>query len=137
MSYRPQARSTAARAIAWLSRSDAPASVTTTQLAEAIGVARDSLSTLLNAAVRHGALVKQTDNGRALYSLPEGRQAQAEVTPESAPEQQPEFTACLWLDGDLDVFGLSLVDAQDGSTGVRITRAQMRELVLMTMGGAE
>lgn len=137
MSYRPQARSTAARAIAWLSRSDSPASVTTTQLAEAIGVARDSLSTLLNAAVRHGALVKQTDNGRALYSLPEGCQAPAEVAPKSESEPAAEFTACLWLDGDLDVFGLQLVDAQDGSTGVRITRAQMRELVLMTMGGAE
>lgn len=131
MSYRPQPRSTAGRAVEWLSRPGAPARVSTTELADALGVARDSLSTLLNAAVRHGALVKVHDVGRAFYSLPE---APSEPDPQGEPEP---FQACLWLDGDLDVFGLPVVDAPNGSVGVRITREQMRQLVVMTMGGAE
>lgn len=136
--YKPQPRSTAARAIAYLASPEAPAKASSVELAKACEVERDKLSTLLAAAVRHGALVKAHDDGRVYYSLP-ADQAATEATAAAPPEEHapdgeaPKLEARLWLNGDLDIWPAQVL--ADGSGGVRLSAEEVREIVLLVGGG--
>jgi len=92
----------------------------------------------LATAVKAGAIVRAVVNGKSLWALPS-----ADVGCRSEPEmntvfddEQPDpeaFSACLWADGDLDVFGVVRIE-QNGCSGVRLTRDQVAQLMRLLSG---
>lgn len=149
MTYKPKPGSYTARAIEELA--EGPMSLE--HMAGFLGLDRRKVDPYLMTAIKAGAIVRTKVGDERGFALPVRATGFLEVPlftePAGAPDsgddpqmntvfddEQPEpeaFSACLWADGDLDVFGVVPIE-QNGCSGVRLTRDQVAQLMRLLSG---
>lgn len=132
--YKPKPGTKPAAAIEAL----AAGPLSSAELAKSMRVEPKQVHQFLATAVKAGAIARAVVNGKSLWALPSadvGCRAEPEMNTVFDDEQpEPEaFSACLWADGDLDVFGVARID-QNGCSGVRLTRDQVAQLMRLLSG---
>lgn len=97
---------------------------TSTEVAAQMDVSQGALTLHLNAAIKHGVLLRELVDGKCQYSLG----AQPEAAPEPEPDDaEVEFRFALWNDGELVIYG-----AQENTDGsVTLSRDQVAEIKQM------
>lgn len=141
--YTPKPGTNAARVIEALQAGP----LTRTQVAKIIGCTTDRIDPMLLAPLKHGLIVRTRIGkaaGLALATRSDGfveahaPQDAPTVSPEPADaepaeESAPVFSARLYDDGELEIFGAQPVE-QDGHEGFRLTAEQVCKLVRLASG---
>ncbi|HRO59439.1 MAG TPA: hypothetical protein PK177_09785 [Burkholderiaceae bacterium] len=135
MTYTPRPGSIAERAIAALSESGR---MTRRELADAVGCASGHLAPNIEAALKHGAIVKVTvaDGGPVFFRLPmsdrDSDRDEAAPGPDAEPESEAlvagRFVALLDPAGEMELFGGRPVVTGTGVTGVRLSADDVLQL---------
>ena len=125
--YTPREGTIPARAITILQGSE---SISTQDLADALGTEAKSLHANLALAVRHGLIRAENDAGKTIWGLGDGTAA----AEDSSPEEQAEdtFACALYNDGDLVLINAGT----DGDVNIKIPKAQANTLVRYLMSFA-
>lgn len=140
--YTPKPGTNAARVIEALQAGP----LTRTQVAKIIGCTTDRIDPMLLAPLKHGLIVRTRIGkaaGLALATRSDGFVEAHAGTPTLSPEPadadpaeepaDPTFSARLYDDGELEVFGAQPVE-QDGHEGFRLTAEQVCKLVRLASG---
>lgn len=117
------------------------------ELARHLGRDSQTIEPCIAAAIKAGRIRrnKALDDGQVYYSLGDGplpeQAGTAVVEPDgseqpvvSGAEPGTPFEFCVWHDGDLDIFGLELLERPDGRRHVRLTREQIEQIVSVLFG---
>lgn len=142
MTYTPKPGTNGARVIEALQAGP----LTRTQVARIIGCTTDRIDPMLLAPLKHGLIVRTRIGkaaGLALAARSDGFVEAHAGTPTPSPEPAdaelaeepagPAFSARLYDDGELEVFGALPVE-QDGHDGIRLTAEQVCKLVRLASG---
>lgn len=104
------------------------------ELAKSMRVEPKQVHQFLATAVKAGAIARAVVNGKSLWALPvAGQESPAVLERDDEQPAKEAFSACLWADGDLDVFGVVPIE-QNGCSGVRLTREQVAQLMRLLSG---
>lgn len=147
MSYQPRPGSVPARVIHFLEGSP-DMCVSRRELSRHLGCEPQTIEPNIAAAIKAGVIhrARSLEDGQVYYSfsparLPIGERGEPVLEPEavdqpvvSGAELGAPFEFCLWHDGDLDIFGLEMLERADGRQHVRLTREQLESIVPVLFG---
>lgn len=124
MTYKPRIGSVADRAI----RALAGSPVFVTDLCAQLKVPRANMDGCIAAAIKAGSIVRETVDGRAQLRLPTAQPGErTRRTPRGS--DAPQFSAALYIDGELDIFPTLEIDG-----GIRLTAEQVERLRALLCG---
>lgn len=105
------------------------------ELAEALGVRLKAIDQVIASALYHGLIVRQRVGNRAQFAVSERVALDIPAISDTPAEEPagPAFSARLYDDGELEIFGALPVE-QDGNEGFRLTAEQVCKLVRLASG---
>jgi hypothetical protein len=147
MAYVPKHGSVPARVIHFLEGHDSVC-VSRRELSRHLGCEPRTIEPNIAAAIKAGVIhrARSLEDGQVYYSLsptrlPIGERGEPVLESEaveqpvvSGAESGTPFEFCLWHDGDLDIFGLEVLERADGRQHVRLTREQLESIVSVLFG---